>query len=272
MTDQQAVSVRDAATVILVRDAPRLEVLMLRRNDASVFVAGAHVFPGGALDTRDRIVVEHPAIGGRDDAGASERLGIERGGLAFWIAAARECFEEAGIVLGRPPGGGAIPPGVLAAITADRDATERGDRDFLDVLAAAGLVLDLAAIHVFAHWITPEGAPRRYDTRFFVAAAPEGQEPSPDGDETVEATWTTPADALASFEEGSIDLIFPTLRSLEALTRFGTSDELLDAVRAYDVDPGDHAVVGDHGGSRIRLPGDPADTVSVGDSVGGRHA
>jgi 8-oxo-dGTP pyrophosphatase MutT (NUDIX family) len=168
--------VRDAATVILVRDGPEqsdssLEVFLLRRNTTLVFVPGATVFPGGAVDPHDRVV-------------ASE-LGVDE----FRAAAARECMEECGIP---------IEP-----------------RELLE----------------FARWITPVGAPRRYDTRFFVARAPDGHDGEHDGSELVASGWVRPPDALDAFARGEIDLILPTQRSLEILARFDRVEALLSEMR-----------------------------------------
>jgi 8-oxo-dGTP pyrophosphatase MutT (NUDIX family) len=163
--------VRDAATVILVRDRPDLHVFVLRRNPELVFAPGATVFPGGAVDPVD--------------APVAAELGIDE----FRAAAARECLEECGIPI---------------------DA-----RDLIE----------------FARWITPEGAPRRYDTRFFVARAPDDHEGEHDGSELVASAWMRPADVLRAFADGDIDLILPTQRSLEVLARFDRVEPLLAELR-----------------------------------------
>src|ERR1700686_4575072 len=163
--------VRDAATVMLVRDRPDLHVFVLRRNPALVFAPGATVFPGGAVD---------PA-----DAPGAAALGVDE----FRAAAARECLEECGIPL------------------------------------------DPRALVEFARWITPVGAPRRYDPRFFVTRAPDGHEGEHDGSELVESAWMRPTDVLRAFADGQIDLILPTQRSLEVLARFDRVDALLAELR-----------------------------------------
>jgi 8-oxo-dGTP pyrophosphatase MutT (NUDIX family) len=163
--------VRDAATVILVRDRPDLHVFVLERNPALLFAPGATVFPGGAVDPDD---IEH-----------ARTLGIDE----FRVAAARECLEEAGIPL---------DPSVLVG---------------------------------FARWVTPPGAPRRYDTRFFVAPAPDGHEGVHDGSELVASAWMRPLNVLRAHARGDIDLILPTQRSLEVLARFDRVDALLADLR-----------------------------------------
>lgn len=262
MSGDDGVPVRSAATVILVRDAPDLEVLMLRRRDESLFAGGAYVFPGGALDAADHEVARRAeptrGVTGRDDDDASERLGVDGGGLAYWMAAVRECFEEAGLLIARTSDGAPADPALVERLGVHRPDVEAGRRDFAAMVHDAGLEVALDDVCYFAHWITPVGPPRRYDTRFFVAVAPPGVKASPDGTETTEARWTTPGDALAAYAVEAIDLIFPTLRSLAVLDRFDTSDEVMAAARAFDRAPSPDGLVDDHSGTRIRLPGDPA--------------
>ena len=258
-----AVPVRDAATVMLVRDAPAggIEVFMLRRNLDSDFVGGAYVFPGGAVDPED-----HDDLGpwraGRDDAAASATLGVRAGGLAYWVAAVRECFEEAGVLLAYDRSGSMVrveDPEARARFDAHRRAVDRGQRRLGQVCEAEGLVLALDGMSYFSRWITPVGPPRRYDTRFFVAAAPEGQVPLHDDRETIESLWITPAEALDRNAAGGFELILPTMRSLVAIDRFATAAELLDHAAAIDeVPPILPRIVSDEGGLRIVLPGDPA--------------
>jgi len=265
VTDQAVplVAVRDAATVMLVRDAPALQVFMLRRNLNAAFVGGAHVFPGGAVDPDDSHDDLGPFCVGRTDAEASAILGIDRGGLAFWVAAVRECFEEAGVLLARHRDSGAVvdftDPEIAARFEYHRRSVDRRQRRLVDVVEEEHLVLDVANMHYFSHWITPLGAPRRFDTRFFVTAAPAGQTPLHDDRETVESLWVEPALALDRCDRGEIDLIFPTIRNLEAIGRFERSAELLAAAEIVASVPTIlPRVVSDHGGTRIVLPGDPA--------------
>ena len=249
-------TVRDAATVMLVRDAPDLQVFMLRRNLRSEWVAGAYVFPGGAVDPEDRTDESYARCPGRTDAAASALLGVGSGGLGFWVAAIRESFEEAGVLLARPRGSTTLD---LSDLEAERVAVNRGDRRFLDVLTAQDLVLDVDRLHLFSHWITPAGMPRRYDTWFFVAEAPAGHTYLHDDGETVASTWIRPADALERADAGELELIFPTRRSLEALTRFETASEVVAVVRAAsDLPPATQPrIVADGNGARLLLPGDP---------------
>ena len=236
------VDVQPAATVMLVRDAESgagrgaLEVLMLRRHPEAVFAADAWVFPGGRVDDGDRDGA--PVALGPSDAEASAALGIESGGLAWWVAAARECFEEAGILLARHAGSGqwldASSEWDAARLARYRREVHAGTATLGAVLEREGLVLDLSGIHYVAHWITPpgHGTARRFDTRFFVAEAPPDQVASHDAAETVGSFWATPAEALARGEAGEIQLLIPTIASLRGLARFSSVADLVTAARS----------------------------------------
>ncbi len=215
-----------------------LEVLMLRRSPDTIFVPGAHVFPGGAVEPADH--EPHPLADPVPDSdAASERLGLDAGGLAFWVAAVRETFEEAGLLFADGP---------VERAEAHRDAVDAGRRSLAQVCEDEGLRLRLGDFRYFGHWITPPGGPRRYTTRFFVAPLPEGQAPSHDDGEAVAHEWVRPADALARFATGDWQLILPTERSLHALERFRTVDEAL--AHADTLPP----LVDDCGGRRLSLP------------------
>ena len=244
------VQVQPAATVMLVRDAwghyppppshpgsrrgGALEVLMLRRHPESVFAPDAWVFPGGRVDQTDGAGA--PIGAGPSDAEASLALGVPSGGLAYWVAAARECFEEAGILLARHPGSGGWLEVSSELATARfarfRREVHAGVTSFGDVLRAEELELDLSGVHYVSHWITPPGrTARRFDTRFFVAECPPGQAAAHDAAETVESIWTTPADALSRGAAGEIQLLIPTIANLKALARFSATAELVAAAR-----------------------------------------
>jgi 8-oxo-dGTP pyrophosphatase MutT (NUDIX family) len=250
-------TVRDAATVVVVRDAPDLEVFMLRRSLEMVFSPGAFVFPGGAVDPADRSAEARARVRGLDERAASARLGRGEGGLAWWIAAVREAFEEGDLLLARDAVTGA--PARPAAHAALRRALNDGTADACDLLVGADLEIDAEALPVFAHWLTPVGAPRRYDTWFFVAAAPPGQPGRHDDDEAVHSEWVRPRDVLRRHRDGEVDLIQPTRRTLEAIGRFSTAAELLAVLRDAHERSGARGpeVVPDHSGERLRLPGDP---------------
>jgi 8-oxo-dGTP pyrophosphatase MutT (NUDIX family) len=265
------VAIRDAATVMLVRDAVPgrdgpddpggLEVFMLRRNLRSDFVGGAYVFPGGGVDDHDRHTDLEAICAGRSDVEASLQLGVDSGGLAFWVAAIRESFEEAGVLLAYDGDDQLVrleDHSVVERFAAHRAEVDRGDRRLVEVCQAEGLRLAVDTMYYFSHWITPEGPTRRYDTRFFVARAPEAQVPLHDDREVIANLWVRPARALADHRAGTFEMIFPTVRTLMALERFDTADDLLAAAAAIGEVPAIlPRIVEDEGGMRIVLPGDP---------------
>jgi len=235
--------------VMLVRDAvdgggrPAVEVCMLKRNLASEFVAGAYVFPGGSVDPADRGAAAEELCRGLDDARASELLGVDEGGLAFWVAALRECFEEAGVLLAQPrdaADGSAVldttDPVVRARFESHRRDINEGRTGLLAVCREEGLVLAADTVHYVSHWITPELAPKRFDTRFFVTAAPPGQVAHHDEGETIATIWVRPGDALDRFEAGEIELLPPTIDSLEKLGVHRSTEQVMAwAARVTDV-------------------------------------
>ncbi len=247
---------RDAATVLLVRDGldeeggPAVEVCMLLRNLNSDFVGGAYVFPGGSVDPADRHLDLESLCQGKSDAEASAVLGIESGGLAFWVAALRECFEEAGVLVARSSAGegpdGRAPgrlldtsdPEVAARFTGYRDAVYTGSMGLLDVCRREDLVLAVDEVFYVSHWITPDLAPKRYDTRFFLTAAPPGQVARHDDGETVASEWVRPAAALARCLAGEMELLPPTIANLRSIEHFRTAAEVTDwASQVTDVPP-----------------------------------
>jgi 8-oxo-dGTP pyrophosphatase MutT (NUDIX family) len=265
---------------MLVRDEPRagshtgspLQVLMVRRNLRSDFVGGAYVFPGGAVDPSDAGPETATLCEGRTDEEASVVLGVEAGGLAYWVGALRETFEEAGVLLAYEPGGRLLsyaPPGAGDRFARHRAALNDSAVVFADLCRAERLRLAVDQVHYFAHWITPEFAPRRYDTRFFVAGAPTEQTPLHDNNETIADLWVHPEEALRRHRAGEIELIFPTIRNLQAIARFETAEDLLRAAAGAASVPAVVArVVADGRGVRVLLPGDPGYDEAPGDRLG----
>ena len=252
---------RPAATVMLLREGTAgLEVLLLRRSREVTFASGAHVFPGGAVDPSDHAGFWDRGVAGRSESEASATLGLVEGGLAYWIAAARECFEEAGILLARRSDGAALTltdPADGARFARHRDAVGLGDCTLAEVCREEDLCLTADAISYFGHWITPAASPRRYDTRFFVTRAPAEQSASPDHRETVASLWTTPARALERQAAGELEFVLPTERSLRFLSRFGTAEAALRALQAAPTGSGGApSLVDDFGGVRVALPGE----------------
>jgi 8-oxo-dGTP pyrophosphatase MutT (NUDIX family) len=217
-----------AATVLLVRQVDKFEVLMVKRHHQIDFASGALVFPGGKLDPDD-------AGSDWDDlVEAPEGLGAVERGLR--IAALREAFEESGLLLARTARGGAFAaPEALSGLHEQRDAIAAGKTSFRQAIRDAGLILALDGLHRFAHWITPEGIGRRFDTHFFIAAAPDDQVAACDGWEAVEAVWLEPEAALAEGRAGLRQIIFPTRLNLEKLAESRSVDEALGAARARTI-------------------------------------
>ena len=246
---------RDAATVVLVRDGPAgggpLEVLLLERPASATFAPRATVFPGGGVDPADR----HPAWAAASTAGVGRDL---RAPLACAVAAVRECFEETGILLARDGDGRPIPEGLAAALAITRKRLLEGDAGALRrQLADHGLRPDLGQLAFIAHWITPAGLPRRYDTRFYLTRAPDRQAAVADPrGEHVRCTWSAPGAALAHGIEGSWQLLPPTRAVLAWVAGHASVAAALTAARAREVT----TVVPDLGDlTRERVPGlDPA--------------
>lgn len=208
-----------AATVTIVRDAADgIEVLMMRRNLKSGFVPGMYVFPGGGLDEADLSFKNNGLCSCLDDAAASAALGLAADGVGYWVAAIREAFEEAGLLLARDRAGDIVKlrdTQASARFDAHRRQLNAGELDFAAILQAEGLQLAADQLTYFAHWITPVTAPRRYDTRFFMAEAPAEQEPFHDDHETIAATWISPGKALTLHKRGEFEMRTPTVRTLE---------------------------------------------------------
>jgi 8-oxo-dGTP pyrophosphatase MutT (NUDIX family) len=227
-------------------------------------VSGAYVFPGGALDTSDGAGAEVFCTGRTDEA-ASRLLELDSGGLTYWVAALRECFEEAGILLAYRA------DGTLLSF-AERDEEHRfveyrralnaGELSLFELCERESLTLACDRVLYFAHWITPLGAPRRYDTRFFVAPSPPEQSPLHDAAEIIASMWVRPAEAVARYQAKEIELVLPTLRSLRAIGQFPTSSALLEDVsRQGAVTTVAPRYVNDEYGTRILLRGDDGDEI-----------
>ena len=217
---------RAAASLVVVRDAAvGIEVLLLRRAERGDHNSGAWVFPGGIVEPGDREC--HACCAGLDDVQASARLAVPQGGLDYYVAALRECFEECGLLLATTESGAAL----LGAEFADwRGPLHRGERRLADLCAQHRLKLAAGDLAYLSHWLTPIGRPKRFDTRFFVAAAPPGQTASHDDNEMVEQLWLRPADALA--RGGALKLMTPTVKTLDVLARFDSVAGLMAWVRS----------------------------------------
>ena len=249
--DPSAVPVQRAATVLLVDDRPELEVLCLRRRAGSTFVGGMTVFPGGGIDDHDGDPAYETRVVGRGQADAAQRLETPDA-LAYWVAVARETLEEAGVLLACDAHGHPCAPEVAVR---HRHDVDRGHRTLLEVLDEESLCIDAHAVYDIGRWITPVGPPRRYDTRFFVAQMPPGQEAIVDEVEAVHGEWRRPVDALAEWRTGGLVMLPPTVAWLRVLERYRCAEEVLAAARASSGPGLSPRVMGDDRGSfRVVLP------------------
>jgi 8-oxo-dGTP pyrophosphatase MutT (NUDIX family) len=189
----------------------------MQRHERSAF-GGAHAFPGGVLESSDSRVCDHCV--GVSASEADTLLGID-GGLAYFSAGVRELFEETGVLLA------AVGRGEVD-LPAARSALNDGSLDWQAFVNENELQLDCGALHYFSFWITPEALPRRFSTRFFLAAMPDDQDAAHCGGELTDSCWLSAEDALAASHDGSITLHFPTIRTLEALARHRSLGDLLD--------------------------------------------
>jgi len=224
---------RPASTVLLLRDnagAGEIELFMMVRHHQIEFNSGALVFPGGSIDANDKEIAGRPEL-------YSGGGGLDAEALGFRIAGVRETFEESGILLARAKGSGVLVDAVRARDieAAHRVALCEGKTTFLDIVASNDVVLALDALVPYAHWITPEGMPKRFDTWFFLAAAPPDQLGAHDGRESTDSIWVSPREALAGGDSGRFKLPFPTTRNLIRLGKQATVAAALAHARAMDI-------------------------------------
>jgi 8-oxo-dGTP pyrophosphatase MutT (NUDIX family) len=225
---QTPVPARPASTVVILRDGSAgIEVFMVERHREIEFASGALVFPGGKVDAED-------ADSAWGELAAETPPAPDR---ALLVAAGRETFEEAGLVLARRRGAREIVDADAAdrLVGAHRTRLLKGETTFLDILRGEDLVLAADLMLPFAHWITPERVPKRFDTHFFLVAAPVSQLGAHDGAESVEGVWIAPGQALADAEAGTRTLVFATRMNLTRLTPFATVAEAVAATRASPV-------------------------------------
>jgi 8-oxo-dGTP pyrophosphatase MutT (NUDIX family) len=251
---------RPASSVILLRDGELgPEVFMVERQRSARFVGGAHVFPGGRVDPEDAQAADFCV--GLDDAAASSRLGVDRGGLAHYVAAIRECFEEAGVLLASDAAGkpiaGAGNEHAVAELEEARRALNAREVGFLELARTHGWRLAVDRMHYWAHWITPEDSPIRFDTRFFLATVDADQSAAHDEGELAGSEWVRPLVALRKAERGEWTIIFPTLKNLGTLLGFATALEAEEAgARRGDIAALEPRVLRRAEGIQVVLPGD----------------
>jgi len=250
--DPASIQVQPAATVMLIRDRPDIEVLLLRRNARSVFVGDMWVFPGGGVDKADRDESLFPRIHGLDPTEAVKRLGTDDA-PAYWIAAIRETFEEAGVLVAIDGSGAALDRADLAtnANLGWRDRLNSGSTSMRALVDETGYTLDGSRFEYAARFVTPVGPRRRYDARFFVAHMPENQIASVDNDEAVSHTWIRPEHAIGQHQRGEMAMMTPTLACLRRLTRYTKSSEAIGAARSGSVNEQMRVELDSDGANRI---------------------
>lgn len=226
-------NIRLAATIVLARDTLEgPEVFMMKRPGGGDF-PDLHVFPGGKVDEAD---FAPDLLEGLDAARADARLGVEAGGLRYWVAAIRECFEECGVLLAYR--NGALlhwaDEGEVARFDGYRQALIGGEITMLEMCRREGLRLAADRVAYVSHWLTPPPVPRRFDTRFFMAAMPADQRTIAHQWEMVDDEWVRPVDALAAVADGGWRMISPTRTTLESLAGYASVEDMLRAVAAEE--------------------------------------
>ncbi len=248
--NETTASLRPSATILMLRDNPELEVLMVKRHYEIDFASGALVFPGGKTMSNDRA----EGWAARTDGDFSGDA------LEARVGAIREAFEESGLLLARHASGRGGDAPLVGAETAAtlapmRGPVDRGEVDFLSVIEEHDLVLALDRLVHFGHWITPTFVPKRFDTHFYIAAAPSGQIAEQDGRETTEAVWTTPQAALEAEAAGTATIVFPTRMNLARLSLAGTTADALQRFAAMSVPTVlPEVTTGENGEPYLRIP------------------
>ena len=234
-------AVRPAATVMLAREeANRVELYMLRRSSRSAFLPEVFVFPGGAVDPEDEHIARQRLL----RAAQTPAPGREASDPAFEVAALREAFEEAGIFLAaRRDGRSANLDG--ERLRGARDALLAGKTTLSELLESLDLALDARGVEHFSHWITPPTEPIRFDTHFYLAAAPRDQAASSDDRETFAGVWISPGEALRRYEAGNFPLIFPTIQHLRRLAAYDSIDAMQEFARTKEIRAVQPLVAGD---------------------------
>ena len=250
-----------AATVLVLRDAPAgIEIFMVRRHAGTAFMAGADVFPGGRVDDGDRDAPSERWCDGIDRAAA--HLGDLRphDAVAYHVAAVRELFEEAGILLARDRQRRFVRLSDAerhGRFTRHRRDVHSGVRSLREVIEAEGLRVALDALVPYAHWVTPPIDVRRFDTRFFIVRMPPGQTPAHDDIETTHSAWVTPAGAIARCRRGDTSLPLPTWTTLRELEAFRTVADALAWARGRRINRCEPQLVECGERKLLVLPGDP---------------
>lgn len=255
--DPESVPVRPAATVMLIDDRPDLEVFMLERHANTVFAGGMWVFPGGAVDHQDDAAYYQNIATHRTDEEASALMGLASGGLAYYMAAIRETFEEAGILLAlhaEDESPLVITPEDQSRFEIYRDQLNAGEIELKTILEKENLLADVGQMHYIANWITPLGSPRRFDARFFISRIPSNQVPLHDDGELVNSEWLSPQDVLAKAENEEMNMISVTERMIRSLAMFDSAEE---AIHSASLNLPDESARVDRTTGKITMPGEP---------------
>jgi 8-oxo-dGTP pyrophosphatase MutT (NUDIX family) len=235
-------------------------VLVLQRHPKSRFSPGAFAFPGGRVEKADAgpgIEARCRGLGRTQAARQLQDVQPPERALGFWVTALRELFEEAGILLAYGSAGRPVSVAALEDLRAQRTRCREDSAVFGRLLAEHDLALACDRMRYWAHWITPEERPVRYDTRFFVAGAWTEQTAEPDGLEMVAAQWMRPDDALARHEARELALPLPTQRILASLSEHASVDALMAAAAGRDIRSIRPRIIRDASGERVLLPEDP---------------
>ncbi len=253
---------RSASTVMLLRDLPAheggVEVFMVRRMVQSEFMPDVYVFPGGSVIPDDRLLEESADLCRTVAFSIADPEGRTLLGSGLRAAAIRELFEEANVLLAyRDKHILAVGEDAIPRFEAYRQALNERKGSLSTIVQAEQLVLATDALAYFAHWITPEGMPKRFDTHFFLAVAPTEQEALYDQLETSEGTWLRPTEVIERFQRGGMPVAFPTFHQLQDLSAFKSVREALEAVNTQYVPTHLPHLVEKEDRSYVYLPEDP---------------
>ncbi|MDP7638190.1 MAG: NUDIX domain-containing protein [Candidatus Hydrogenedentes bacterium] len=225
MSEKKEVPIVPAATVLICRDSvDGLEVFMVVRHHKIDFASGALVFPGGKVEAEDQSLEFVDHVTGAEGLSDEER--------AFEIGAIRESFEECGVLLAREKDSGEyVSAERLSSFDHYRDELNNGHKGLLNMVKKENLALATEDMHPYAHWVTPDMMPKRFDTRFYITRAPEDHVAMHDGSESVDSLWATPQRVMGEADEGKWTVIFPTRCNLEMLAEASSVEDALERAK-----------------------------------------
>ena len=236
---------KNAATTILLREKKPFgfEIFLLKRHENSTYMAGHFVYPGGRVDREDGHPEIHSCCKGITPEEAHQILGgaiSQDESIAHWVAGIRELFEEAGVLLAYDQTGN--PYNLRDSIERERIlnyrvSLQKEKMALLQLAQEEKVLFALDQLHYYAHWITPEAMPQRFNTRFFLVRHPTGQDASYDQKETTAGIWLTPQEALEGNLKGEVILSPPTLKTLENLSRFKSIEDVFNSLKKSEIRP-----------------------------------